>query len=387
MFIFDQSADKTRQKEEDLVQEVRNRILMPEKYHDFTGLAKYTQMKALGIGDGNPSAIQTKVEEQIEDDPGASVNVGMRRYTPLDGNAIEIEDYTTPRIPSKVQVEYRMQQEQQQKEMKSFVQKAIDEKQEHDDKLLQQEREVPPDSVLCFGELAGEYLECRMQGTSEMVDDNQWFRKPYGKIPGRECFNGGVYWPASCVTVDNRHMMVTGGQEFRGEARNNSYICLNIFTYKIEDSEDHEPFAFERTVNMVYPRYGHALIPVHRFVFAIGGFNNSQNKQEKPRSQATVEQFQVETGEWTEVTSMTTPRAFFGATNVRDQFIYVFGGFHDSKIVDSIERYDQILDAWQPLKLTLPHGLAKLGVTPLPAFANNSNCVIIMGGITSKLTR
>ena len=102
-------------------------------------------------------------------------------------------------------------------------------------------------------------------------------------------------------------------------------------------------------MNMIYKRYAHALIPIYDNIFAIGGYEQPDVLGTKALTHRTVEKFNLEFEEWVEVSSMNTPRAFFGACPCFDQFIYVFGGYHNFKMLDSIERYDQILDVWNEL--------------------------------------
>jgi hypothetical protein len=43
----------------------------------------------------------------------------------------------------------------------------------------------------------------------------------------------------------------------------------------------------------------------------------------------------------------------------------LFGGFHDYDVLQSIEKYDAVLDSWVTLYVKLPVPLAKLGVAPI----------------------
>jgi hypothetical protein len=51
---------------------------------------------------------------------------------------------------------------------------------------------------------------------------------------------------------------------------------------------------------------------------------------------------------------MEEPRAFSGAAVIKDQFIYVFGGFKDYEVLSSIEKYDSITDSWNTIYVKLP---------------------------------
>jgi Kelch motif len=51
---------------------------------------------------------------------------------------------------------------------------------------------------------------------------------------------------------------------------------------------------------------------------------------------------------------MNEGRAFAGACCIGDQFIYVFGGFHDYEVLSTIEKYDSVLDNCLTLYVKLP---------------------------------
>jgi len=69
---------------------------------------------------------------------------------------------------------------------------------------------------------------------------------------------------------------------------------------------------------MVYQRYGHALVPIYDAIYAIGGYFHADILGAKALTSNTVEMFRFEADDWVEVTSMRQPRAFFGATAVKD---------------------------------------------------------------------
>jgi hypothetical protein len=109
-----------------------------------------------------------------------------------------------------------------------------------------------------------------------------WLRMPYGKLEGRETFNGNVIYPASCISKDNMNIMISGGCNRLGYSMENAYICKDIWKYKIIEEQEVKPMVFERIVNMIYPRYGHALITIQDSVFAVGGYQSSEEQGEPP---------------------------------------------------------------------------------------------------------
>ena len=55
-------------------------------------------------------------------------------------------------------------------------------------------------------------------------------------------------------------------------------------------------------------------------------------------------------------------RAYFSACRVKEEFVYVFGGFQNYETTSSIEFYNIMLDKWTLLSISLPLKLAKYGL-------------------------
>ena len=101
-----------------------------------------------------------------------------------------------------------------------------------------------------------------------------------------------------------------------------------------------------------------------------------------------VEKFSISSQEWIEVSPMNTSRAFFGACTIMDQFIYVFGGLNDFKMLKSFEKYDDIVNSWTSILLELPTPLAKMGVVPLAEAGNYEKTeIMILGGMKQDFVR
>ena len=112
-------------------------------------------------------------------------------------------------------------------------------------------------------------------------------------------------------------------------------------------------------------RYAHAATCLNGYVFVLGGFDNKDADGVAPSTLDSCERFSVHENKWFPVCSMNEGRAFCGVSAIGDQFVYLFGGFHDYEVLQSIEKYDSVLDNWITLYVTLPVGLAKLGVVPM----------------------
>lgn len=57
---------------------------------------------------------------------------------------------------------------------------------------------------------------------------------------------------------------------------------------------------------------------------------------------------------WIEVSPMSKERAFAASIVLDSQFIYIFGGMADFNILQSIEKYDTLSDAWETVFFELP---------------------------------
>lgn len=73
---------------------------------------------------------------------------------------------------------------------------------------------------------------------------------------------------------------------------------------------------------------------------------------------------------------MINARAYFSACKVKEEFVYVFGGFHNYETQNTIEFYNIMLDKWTLLSITMPIKIAKYGLAKV-----DENQIIIAGGL------
>lgn len=78
------------------------------------------------------------------------------------------------------------------------------------------------------------------------------------------------------------------------------------------------------------------------------------------------------------IANMNEARAFFGSCSLEQQYIYVFGGYHDFQMLMTIEKYDTITDTWLTLYYKLPYPLANHA-----AVAIDKRNILIMGGMST----
>lgn len=69
-------------------------------------------------------------------------------------------------------------------------------------------------------------------------------------------------------------------------------------------------------------------------------------------------------------------RAYFSATRVKEEFVYVFGGFLNYETTNTIEFYNVMLDKWTIITITMPIKLAKYGLAKV-----EENQIVIAGGL------
>ena len=69
-------------------------------------------------------------------------------------------------------------------------------------------------------------------------------------------------------------------------------------------------------------------------------------------------------------------RAYFSACRVKEEFVYVFGGFYNYETTNTIEFYNIMLDKWTNLSINMPLRLAKYGLGKI-----EENQIIIAGGL------
>ena len=133
-----------------------------------------------------------------------------------------------------------------------------------------------------------------------------------------------------------------------------------------------------RRKNLNHPRYGHGSVSIKGVVFAFGGFGHKDVPGEAPRTISTVERLSASGNSWELVTSMNEARAFFGSCALDQQYIYVFGGYHDYDMLNTIEKYDTITDTWITLYFKQPFPMANHA-----AIAIDKRNILILGGMSS----
>lgn len=99
----------------------------------------------------------------------------------------------------------------------------------------------------------------------------------------------------------------------------------------------------------------------------------------EPVTLDSCEKYHIFENIWTDAADLNIQRSYAGVATFQ-HFAYVFGGLRNFMALDTIEKYDSLLDIWTILDVKLPFNVAKMGVAPLNDSGRN---VLICGGLFS----
>ena len=136
-----------------------------------------------------------------------------------------------------------------------------------------------------------------------------------------------------------------------------------------------------RKRNMNHTRYAHGSVSAKGLIYVFGGFANKDVPGEAPRTLHTCEKYIPSSNSWELITNLNEARAFFGCCAMENQYIYVFGGFHDYEMLNNIEKYDTITDTWITLYYKLPYPLVKHAVA-----STDKRNILILGGMSNDFS-
>ena len=131
--------------------------------------------------------------------------------------------------------------------------------------------------------------------------------------------------------------------------------------------------------SMINARYAHCSCLVRETIIVFGGFAHQDVPEEPPQTLTQCESMSRWENYWEPISPMNTARAFMSCAAIKDQYVYLFGGMSDYKILNSIEKYDVITDTWISLYFKLPTPLAKHVSVSL----ENGRHILIMGGMSA----
>ena len=126
------------------------------------------------------------------------------------------------------------------------------------------------------------------------------------------------------AVFDSDYFIIAGG--FRNHQKTDSVVLYDIHNDK-----------WKNISCLNHPRYSHSLVPCHKRVFALGGYDT--------RTSSSVERLSQVDGKWELVSSMQTPRSDFAAVFCGD-YIYAIGGYSDGKTINDVEKYNPNENKW-----------------------------------------
>lgn len=91
----------------------------------------------------------------------------------------------------------------------------------------------------------------------------------------------------------------------------------------------------------------------------------------------TMERYDFSKKIWEKRALMNTPKKKMASIEFRNQFIYVFGGFSDKMMLDTIEKYEIEQDLWTVLSLRLPVPMGNIGISRY----SQDKTAVLLGGV------
>ena len=179
-------------------------------------------------------------------------------------------------------------------------------------------------------------------------------------------YKGDLKYPSIIRLNKSDTIILTGGcDNYTGEA-SESVFKANILHIE----------SFKKINSMKNKRYGHCSAWIKDYLFVIGGFDHQDTETSSPSTLVACEKYNDSTGMWSDVANLIHPVSFASISAIKDEYLFVFGGFEDYTTVDIIQKYDFLSNSWDLLSIKLPVRLAKMGATAI----DNYN-IIIAGGI------
>lgn len=134
-----------------------------------------------------------------------------------------------------------------------------------------------------------------------------------------------------------------------------------------------------RKKNILHRRYAHSSVYLNGHVYIIGGYDHKDHEKATPNTLNSCEKFWPGENKWSYVGNINQARAHMGVCVIADQYIYIFGGMHDYATLQTIEKYDSVVDNWNTVYCKMVMPLSRCGVVSL----DNKKSIILIGGMTA----
>lgn len=209
----------------------------------------------------------------------------------------------------------------------------------------------------------------------------------------KHIYKGHLKYTGICgIGLSGEFVMSGGWNTMTNEASSEVYM------FKFQESREMKMWS-----PLENARYGHCSVFCNGTVFVIGGFAMDDNIDTEPSTLSSCERYFHKENIWVQAAPLNVPRAYAGVVwfptknksnklkNEKNhkkrveslipakEYIYLFAGLNDFIVLDSIEKYDAMLDTWSLINLKVPVKIAKIGVSILDQYS-----IIICGGIYSN---
>ena len=213
-------------------------------------------------------------------------------------------------------------------------------------------------SIFCIGQLPFilEYV----------INENSWVKREYDELMSD--FKGDVSYSSTCQISYNDEYLLSGGISLPSNK-----VSSKWYSFRIDVKAQ-----FKAEVEMLTGRFSHASTILSDNVYVIGGITldiTSYNSNEI--TLRSWERYNIHNTKWEQISPMIMQRSHFGIASFQDNYIYVFGGFNGVDALDTIEKYDAMLDIWNEITVKLPLKISNVGVVD---FITNES-VMIWGGM------
>lgn len=194
-------------------------------------------------------------------------------------------------------------------------------------------------------------------------DNQKWNLE---RLENISVFDGGLRY-SSLICTNKDKILLSGGCDINTNIPSNELYELNSTNCNRS----------KKLKEMTYKRWGHMSCYISPYVYFIGGFDHNYNS----KSFSTLkycERFNILTEKNEGIAVMNQARALSGICVVNKDQIFIFGGYHNDKLISSIEKYDTQVNVWVVYQVRLFDSFAKMGVV------NMNNNIFILGGINEE---
>ena len=196
------------------------------------------------------------------------------------------------------------------------------------------------------------------------IDEDKWTKRDFDS--NMTDYNGELSYSSSWQINHSHDYMLIGGVSLPSNYASNKW-----YLFRIDRSVQ-----FKEKACLLTSRFSHSSVCLNDHVYAIGGITyNMENSLEVTLS--SWEKYDIHSNKWEEISSLTTQRSHFGIAAFQSNYIYWFGGFDGVAALDTIEKYDALLDFWSQIVVKLPMKISNVGVAEL----TNNVSVVVLGGM------